>query len=223
MKKVNKVHLDGGVASCRVVPSPDSRAVAEVLLYTLYPAGAESRLPSERYGKMYHRVRVVGEAGDAGALSSLRDLESRLKDGPSGRPECRSVDGELVSVGDVAFVECPLSAFRPSESLKVQDNNLVEISGSVLECSHTDRGASVTIQSGRSRVTTFISREINQGAWEMVSQGRLPKGEAVLLKGPMLTRDYTDGRKTISATVVSVHEVRQLRREVRKGNNPTLG
>ena len=223
MKKVNKVHLDGGVASCRVVPSPDGRAVAEVLLYTLYPAGAESRFPSERYGKMYHRVRVVAGDGDGEAFSSVRDLEARLKDGPSGRPECRSVDGELVSAGGVTFVECPLSSFRPSASLKVQDNNQVEISGSVVECSHTDRGASVTIEAGRGRVTTFISREINQGAWEMVSQGRLPKGEAVSRKGPMLTRDYTDGRTTLSATVVSVHEVRQLRREVRKGNNPTLG
>ena len=213
MTKTNKVFLEGGVAACKL--RGDAKyTVGDILLYTVYPDKVDGESPSERLGKIFHRVRVVAPKGMDGELRELDDL---VRGGPSGSPVCRQVRGALKVVDGRAFVQCDIRNFIKLDRLPVHNNNYTELSGRISEITYSDMGAVVNVDAGGGQVSAYASKDMNPALWELISSGRLGKGEAVSMSGPLLSSEYSDGKHTLRTAMLIMHKVQSRKLEERKG------
>ena len=215
MKKINKVHLEGGVAACTTKDAGAS-TLASVVLYTLFPVDGPGRPPSVRFGKMYHRVMVSARKGHDDGIRALGELFSN---GMPKTPVCRSVDGTLVSGPDgESIIVCRGASFKEMSALSTSGNNTVRLCGKILKTNHTDHTATFSLDSGgESPSVVFIQKKSNFTAWDMIASGMLHEGSQVDLSGPLISREYTDGKTTIHNSVVIPREISSVRIEEKVG------
>lgn len=217
MKRVNSVRLDGAVDTCRIVSDSEGLTVARLSVFTLMPRPGvnRERQPSERFERMYHRVRLAVPTGEAGWL---RDLESDFRVGVRTLRPCH-VEGMLLTDGDMSVVNCKPDGFAFTDSIRVDDNNRCLFVGEVSSVSHTDKTATVVLSTGVSDVRSFILRSTNRGAWDDVASGRIAKGDALQLEGPLHSLPYTDGKRNLFVSTVTPHVMKKitLKREKQKG------
>lgn len=224
MKTLNSVRLEGFVETCRIVGQVEGKTVAKLSVITLHPKDADppAEVPqaSLRYEKIRHMARVVA-AGKTAAL--LGSIEERLKDGVPGESffPCR-VEGCLCSEGMENFVHVPAGGFTLVEKVPTVDNNEARITGKVASVSYTDRTAKLSVQTAQGTVSVFILKGSDIAAWNSVAEGRIAKGDAVSLSGPLLSGEYTDGSRRVCASVVTPHVLSKLELKKEKTRGQSL-
>lgn len=226
--ELNSVHLDGMIETCRIVGDVHGKTVAKLMVVTLHPnefSGSSVSLSSQ-FDKLRHPVRVVAD----GALSKeLRSLEREMRmERSTGKnlasPHPCSVDGVLrgTEQGDF-FVEATDKGFVLTDMVKTgRDNNVARLTGRVLTTSFTDETARIQVQTPAGQMDTFIQRKLNADAWEAVSSGRVKKGDALLMSGPLFRIDFTDGKGINQKYMLVPHMLQKQKLDKKKAVGPTL-
>lgn len=209
MRRANNVRLDGAVESCSILSKRDGLAVALLSVFTVdrRPDIPDEAPPSEKLDRMHHVVRLTATGSLAERVTSLPG-ELRSAGGLLFLP-CH-VEGRLRTEDSFGFVECASDGFSFSSVLKTHDNNRAEIVGKITGMTHSDRMATLTVDTGDGEVSTFFSRKSQPEAWDSVSVGNFRKGDAVELVGPLISKPYTDGRTERLSCMVSCHRIERV-------------
>lgn len=210
-KEVNRVHLEGILEAFQILGKNNDKVVAWASVVTLHPkkfAFGEKATASERFDLIHHDVRVVGRETDMEKLEGFSASLDSMKNTSALLP-C-SVDGVLSSEGKDTFVLCWVDNLQKSDLVKTNDNNRVEFSGRVLSVSESGNSALMTVSAGNGNceVVSFIPR--SSEAWSLIHSGKIKRGDTVSLSGPLLSCNFTDGKKNMRIAMVSPHSVKKL-------------
>ena len=209
MEKTNTVYLDGHVGACFILSRDSGKTVAGLQFYTFIPkeGAPQDGKPSERFDYMRHKVRVtaVGPDGDR-----LLDIERLCAKDPGIHPY--ELRGILRSLPDgSSFVDCNVEDLKPTSRIQTDPalNNVAKICGSVVSATYSDRFAKVSVDTGEGNVYVFFPKETFKEAWEVVAKGNMKKGTMLSLEGPILSREYTDGKSRFLVSVLTPHTMQQ--------------
>lgn len=208
MRHSNSVHLDGAVTWCRMTGEKDGVAVARLVMYTLHPKGPDlsGYKPSEKFDKVFHRVRWVAGGAEAQQLRDL-DAESRKCGAVLDRLVPVSLDGRFAVVDGHPAVEVRGPGLRFTDRVPNEDNNNVSLSGTVKETTYTDKVAKVLLDIDGLPMQVQISRSSNPKGWEAVSSKAIGKGDELTLEGPTMSSRYTNGKETFFTCSVFAREL----------------
>lgn len=225
MSKNNNIHLDGILEAFAIVDGNDKRCLASASVITLHakPDMPEGTSPSELYDRLHHDIEVVAKPSDRNKLEVMGRAFAESKEKGSVFP-C-SLDGFLFSDGSESFVVCKAEDFRKTDTVKTSANNRVNIVGVVSSFTYTDETADIKIKTDEGIFSTFISRRENLPVWEMVSNGKIAKGDTLVLSGPLLSRRMTDGKTVLRSCMLSPHvfQKQKLEHKIPRKGGPSVG
>lgn len=227
MKNNNSVHLEGVVESCKLAGEVSGKTVAKLSVITLHPkegidAGAS---PSQKYERYRHMVRLVM---DGEGVAVVKSLERELAmEKASSQPDIASlhpciIEGTLRSQDGENFVEASNEGFSLTDRVRTRDNNVAHIVGKVISTSYTDESARIRVATAEGVVNSFFPRSVNQAGWEAVSSGKLKKGDVVSMDGPMLSAEFSDGKKTLRTYMVTPHHISRQKLERKVSSQQTM-
>ena len=214
MKTLNSVHLEGFVETCRIAGELSGKTVSKLSVITLHPKvtpsdpSARPLSASERYEKMRHMVRVVSSGEMTGILKNISESLASGKDSAGLFPVV--LDGAIASQGSDNFIDVPEGGIAIAESVATENNNIANIRGEVKSVSFTERSAKIRVKAGDSIIHVVALRGEGLGAWNSVAEGRVAKGDAVSLSGPVHSVEFTDGQRTVCAALVSPRQFEKL-------------
>lgn len=212
MEKANSVFLNGTVGDCRILGRDGNEsAVAGISFYTLLPkpgASREAKL-TDRNTLMRHMVRVKAEGGED--VKRLLELERSCRTQTVLRPH--ELRGVLREKEGSSFIDCRSEDFVPVRKIleEVKQNNRAFMVGSVIATTHTDSSAKVFVDTGEGQVIAFFPKDQSPDFWEAIAGGRIKKGSVLSMKGPLQSKEYTDGDRSVFTSIVTPHVTEQVR------------
>lgn len=225
MEKTNQVYLNGHVGSCIILRRDEQETVAGLRFYTFIPKenAPENGRTTQRFDHMEHKVRVVAVGPDG---DRLLDIERMCAKDPRIHPyELRGILRELEDGSSI--IDCRMEDLWPTDGIETNPeiNNVTKISGSVVQTSYTDRYAKVLLDTGEGNVTVWFPKETFEEAWNVVKEGRMVRGTMLSLEGPLLSREYTDGKTRFVQSVLTPHimEQEKLAKKQRHGARRRVG
>lgn len=219
MEKTNSVHLNGVVNSCTVRPGADGARVADISFHTLLPNPDAPPDSDRKYIYEKHLVRVTGRGPEGDRLDELERLcRSRV----DVRDRTYDLRGVLREEGADVLVDCRAEDFVKSQVLELSRNNEAVMVGSVVRTTHTDRFASVVLDTGSGHVTAMLLKDDFGEAWESVAKGKVRKGSALSVKGPLRMVPMTDGKDLIFRSNVIPRIMEQVRLSQKRTVGPSL-
>ena len=135
------------------------------------------------------------------------------------------MDGPLIFDAEekANLVECGPAGFKFKERIEFENNNKACIVGNVVSVSYTDASAKLTIATDQGNVVSRIIRTGNEQAWSDVSTGKVSKGDAVLLEGPVITNSFTDGNNNEElVSMVVPHQMTKVRLDLERTKGVSL-
>lgn len=223
--KLNSVHLDGFLEGLQYESQSSDGAVAWASVVTLHPKSAADggRNLSDQFSYLHHDVRLTASDRDGvEALRKVWDGYSEVK-GTSALYPC-SLSGMLVVEGNDSFVSCDAGNLLRTDSVKTNDNNIVNIEGNLVSVAIRRFHAALDIELKEGVLKALVYMKENPAVWEKLSRGEFRKGDVLYLNGPLLSQRMTDGQTTLKMCAVSPHLVqkRQLDKKIRKKGSQTV-
>ena len=221
----NIVHLEGPVDKCL---TRDLDGGALLALIELSTASARKTAEGNRSfsNVMFHRIEVLTRNEEK--ANELRRIAQELRQEGADHPFLSVKGGLSVNSNGQVFV---LADDRTGE-LKLVDKkdasfkNTVNISGKILQTSSNNAYAVATLAVANAmegmpdvRIPVCIYHNDNPKQWTELSGGKIQKGQTMSVRGPLITRPYSDGEKTKSICSVNIKKYEildQIKKETKK-------
>lgn len=211
MNKVNLVSLDGFIRFCHLEDRGADGARGIMSVYTVHPEqGFPGQAPSRKSTRS--GIMLVAELSE----ESRRRFEvlSERNLAKEGVLVSFNACGKLRMKEDgTSAVFCREGDFNLTEKLRVSDNNVCRLTGTVDGVSFTDDTASLSVDLGDKdgKIRVHVSRQLDPDMWYNINSGQFAKGDSVYLTGSLNSDNYSNGEKSRPVLYVMPSKIEKVR------------
>lgn len=228
---INFVHLEGTVVSCRIINEDGDKVKAAIKLCTAKPIPEGDRI--KMTNPLMHPV-IISASGEK--ATKLKDLASCMDSTMTeSKPQTATSENIIMSIeGNLTTDKTGRIYVQTKEDKisfpkKLSMKNLTILQGRVVQTLSNIAYASAKLEIDNPaddgttvRIPICISSSDNPKQYAEISKGNVKQGDILSVKGPLISKTYSDGKKEINICSVNVARYNNLSQTQTQTRTPVL-